>query len=154
VSDRELAAELGVSHTAVQRARQRGLTATDPEEAKKQWAEITRPRSDGPVGAGTDDRSANARKNLASAEWTELKVREKKKDLWPRSEAMAAVSSAVSLVTQAVITFPDEKADAMAAELGIDPGTLRRVLKRHLYGHMEDSGKTIAAMEEGEKEAA
>jgi hypothetical protein len=153
VSDRELAAELGVSHTAVQRARKRGLTATEPEEAKMQWAEITRPRSDGPAGAGTDDRSANTRKNLAQAEWVELRVREKKQDLWPRAEALRAVSDAVSLVTQAVITFPDEKADAMAAELGIDPGTLRRVLKRYLYGHMEDSGKTIAAME-GEKEAA
>lgn len=152
MSERELAKKLGKTHKALQKARKRGVTGSDPEEVRKEWIEKTKPRADG-MGGTVDDRSANARKNLASAEWTELKVLEKKKELWPRAEALRAVSDAVSMVTQAVITFPDEKSDAMAAELGIDPGTLRRVLKRFLYSHMEDSGKTIAAME-GEKEAA
>jgi hypothetical protein len=140
-SDRELAAELGISHTALQKARNTGRVGTskDVNVLRRELAANTDPRmqrSKVQTKSAPTLQSHRARYEAARAREKELKVKVFEGSLADRERAAALFFEAGKLARESWEQWPSRVAAMIAAELGVEPHAVERVLTKHVKEHL------------------
>lgn len=151
MSNRQLAKELGVSHTIVNRKKKLGqLTQTHSAEAARAEIEAnTRPKADSPFGGGQADdpfRKAAAMERLQRARLLKLKADAAERNSFNREEVQQITTDLVIALREHILNMVSQRSDQMAAELGVDVAKLKPILRMHLSKHMTDG---IRAMQGG-----
>jgi hypothetical protein len=96
------------------------------------------------AGGPIDFNAARTADTILKAYQRDLAMAQKRKELVPISGVKLHVEKAFVTARQTIQRLPSRHVPAMAAELGVDPGDLDRVLNRAIAAELEDmSGPTI-----------
>jgi hypothetical protein len=144
VSDRELARELGMSHTGLQKARRDGRCSDsrDVDVLRRELAANTDPRMQRTKPharhkTATGDLTAHrARYELARAKEKELKLRRMEGELVDRAKAASLYFEMGKRTREMWEQWPSRVAAMLAAELGANAHTVEQVLTKHVKEHL------------------
>ena len=155
VSLREYARRRGVSHVAVMKAIRAGRLTTepdgtlDPEKADAQWDENTDPaqRPEQPAAARADEApqpadpapqgsasftQAKTAHEIAKAQRARIEVQRLREEVVDRARATTEVFRLARRERDAWVNWPARVAALMAAELGVEPHAMQKVLEAHV----------------------
>ena len=167
VSLREYARRRGVSHVAVMKAIRAGrLTpepdgTLDPAKADTQWdantdparspegaspepppaepphAERT-PASEPATQGGASFTQARTAHEIAKAQRARIQVQRLREEVVDRAQATAEVFRLARRERDAWVNWPARVAALMAADLGVEPHTMQKVLEAHVRDHLNE----------------
>ncbi len=167
VSLREYARRRGVSHVAVMKAIRAGrLTpepdgTLDPAKADTQWdantdparspegaspepppaepphAERT-PASEPATQGGASFTQARTAHEIAKAQRARIQVQRLREEVVDRAQATAEVFRLARRERDAWVNWPARVAALMAADLGVEPHTMQKVLEAHVREHLNE----------------
>jgi hypothetical protein len=149
-TDAELAAELGMTQQGLSHARRAGRCSRskDVNVLRRELAANTDPRMQ---RKKAETKSAptltqhRARFELARAREKELKVRQLEGSLVDRDRAAALFFEAGKRARESWEQWPARVAAIVAAELGVDPHNVERVLTRHVREHLRKIPQDLKA---------
>ena len=168
ISLREYARRRGVSHVAVMKAIRAGrLTpepdgTLDPAKADAQWDARTDParrpespedepaQADEPAGpptpaatepapqGGATFTQARTAHEIAKAQRARIQVQRLREEVVDRAQATSEVFRLARRERDAWVTWPARVAALMAAELGVEPHAMQKVLEAHVRDHLNE----------------
>jgi hypothetical protein len=90
------------------------------------------------VGGGTTFLQARTANEVLKAQERRLKLQQLKGELIDRSRATLLVFRLAREERDAWVNWPARAAALMAAELGLDPATMQKVLEQHVRAHLDE----------------
>jgi len=164
VSRRSYAAHRGVSEAAVRKAIATGRITTlddgtiDPARADSEWGTRTDPaqqrgqpvqkvidRDAGADPSGTDATGggsyflrARTTNEVLKAQTAKVRLAKMKSEVIDRARATALVFALAREERDAWVNWPARSAALMAAELGVDPASMQKVLEKHVRAHLNE----------------
>ena len=149
-TDAELAAELGMTQQGLSKARNTGRCSAskDVEVLRRELAANTDPRmqrSKVQTKSTPTLQSHRARYEAARAKEKELKVKVFEGTLVDRAKAAALFFEAGKRVRESWEQWPARVAAIIAAELGVEPHPVERVLTKHVKEHLRKIPQDLRA---------
>lgn len=133
----------------------RRIETTDPSKTRKRHASKLKPVPEAAVaavgdtlreqglaspivGGGTTFLQAKTANEVLKAQERRLKLQQLKGELIDRSRATLLVFRLAREERDAWVNWPARAAALMAAELGLDPPTMQKVLEQHVRAHLDE----------------
>jgi len=146
-SQRELARRLGVSHTALQKARRAGRIAPeadgswDVEKVRAKLLESSDPtrntaRLAQPAATISTFHDARTANEILKAQERQLRLDERRGKLVDKARALLLVHRLAKEERDAILAWPARVAAEMAAELGVDAHRLQTMMEQRLREHL------------------
>jgi hypothetical protein len=90
------------------------------------------------VGGGTTFLQAKTANEVLKAQERRIRLQKLKGELIERARALATVFRLAREVRDAWVTWPARSSALMAAELGVEPAAMQKVLERHVRAHLDE----------------
>jgi hypothetical protein len=90
------------------------------------------------VGGGATFLQAKTANEVLKAQERRIRLQKLKGELIERARALALVFRLAREVRDAWVTWPARAAALMAAELGVEPAAIQKVLERHVRAHLDE----------------
>ena len=90
------------------------------------------------VGGGTTFLQAKTANEVLKAQERRIRLSRLKGELIERARALALVFRLAREVRDAWVNWPARAAALMAADLGVEPATMQKVLEKHVLAHLDE----------------
>ena len=91
-----------------------------------------------PVGSGTTFLQAKTANEVLKAQERRLRLQKLKGELIDRARALSLVSRLARQERDAWVNWPARAAALMAADLGVEPAAMQKVLEKHVRAQLDD----------------
>ena len=91
-----------------------------------------------PVGSGTTFLQAKTANEVLKAQERRIRLQKLKGELIDRARALALVFRLAREERDAWVNWPARSAALMAAELGVEPAAMQKVLEKHVSAHLDE----------------
>ena len=90
------------------------------------------------VGGGTTFLQAKTANEVLKAQERRIRLQKLKGELIERARALALVFRLAREVRDAWVNWPARAAALMAADLGVEPAAMQKVLEKHVRAHLDE----------------
>lgn len=91
-----------------------------------------------PVGGGTTFLQAKTANEVLKAQERRIRLHKLKGELIERARALSLVFRLAREVRDAWVNWPARAAALMAADLGVEPAAMQKVLEKHVRAHLDE----------------